>query len=482
MKKHFLQIIAGILLPILPLVFAGCVRSAQSPVLQLAVQEGYGFGEKATAAGVLPTPKEPEGQSQQAMALQLRADAPYSLDEAISMALARNPRVRMILRAEGIADDAVNMALSQYFPSIEITGAYHARGNDPGLLIPETGFEMISGEKDGYFGSILARYLLTDFGGRYFRVKAAKLDSVIARITTLQGYRKIILEVTEAYFNLLAARHFSDVAADSHELLTQQVKVSQDLFEHGMVAKNDVLSAEIGLAQASQTLITAENNIAIARAALNFLLGADIDSPTNIVDIDDVPVMALEYKRCLLMAVDNRPELKRLKKEKEQALTNLGLNKSEFAPNIVAEAGYTGFTDKYMLNKEFGSVGFFFKWDLIKGGKIPAKIRQARRFVETVEDRIKLQNSAVALEVKIAFLRCKENQKKIGVAQKAVEQAKENLRIFQDQYQSALVSITDILGAQDLLTQSRFGYLESLYGYHLALAKLENAVGARFFR
>ncbi len=437
------------------------------------------FSHQDPKIGPAPQPRAGAASPNKEALPCLDPEIPLTLDRATSLALAQNPRIRLALGKAGISEDAVDMAVSQYYPFFEIIGGYHARNNDPGLYFPESGMGMISGEKQGVMGSVMARYLLTDFGGRHFRVRAARLDAAVARITSLKEYHRITLEVAEAYFNLLAASHFFEVATDSHKLYQEQVRLSTSLFDHEMVAKNDVLTARIGLAQARQTLITAENNIVLARAALNFLMGADIDSPCQIKDVKSVPSMPLDYTQCLLTAVDHRPELKALKKEKARALANVGIVKASFAPVLVGEAGYKAFSDDYMLNKDYVTAGVFLQWDIIKGGKVPAQIRQARRFVRLVEDKMQLTGSAVALEVKSAFLRSEENRKKIKVAEKAVAQARENLRIYQDQYAQSLVSITDLLAAQTLLTKSRFEYLDVLYGYHKAMARLENAVGTR---
>jgi len=420
-------------------------------------------------------------RSKQSLLKLINKGALLSLDDALALALLQNRQIQMMFRQEGIVQDQIDQARSAYFPFFEFSGGYSQRNNDPGLMNRETGVGFIAGERQVFMTTIAGKYLLTDFGGRYFRLKVTQIDKIIAQLTFSEEYQRITLEVTESYFKLLQAKHFFNVVKDSVALFSEQVDVSRDLFENEIVAKNDVLSSEILLAQTKQMLITAENNIALTRAALNFKLGVDIDSPTEVVDITDIPKQELEYKRCLLLAIDNRPELKRLRSEKEKAEAALKMRKSEFGPKVIAQTSYNYTTDAYQLNDSYVSAGIFFQWDLLKGGKVPAYTREARRFVEQVVDRIKLQNDAVVLEVKIAFLRSEENRKKIEVARKAIIQAEENLRIFQDQYQGALISITDVLAAQNLLTKSRFEFYAALYDYHIALARLENAIGTRIW-
>jgi outer membrane protein TolC len=59
----------------------------------------------------------------------------------------------------------------------------------------------------------------------------------------------------------------------------------------------------------------------------------------------------------------------------------------------------------------------------------------------------------------------------------AVKQAEENLRITTLQYQEQIVISTEVLDAEVYLTQARTNYYQALYGYQLAWADLERAVG-----
>ncbi|MBF0226048.1 MAG: TolC family protein [Desulfobacterales bacterium] len=465
LKYIFLYLSLGFIL-----LMPGC-----SPLHKKTTDKNY-YNENKLIEQKEPVSVTDDGKKQ---LYKLKSDKPLSIDDVIALALIQNRQIQIALRNEKIAKDRIDQSFSEYLPSLELSSNYNYRNNDPGMKNPTTGAKNISGEKGTFASSVTASYVLTDFGGRSCRLNAAEIDKLIAKFVSLEEYQRITFEVTEFYFKVLQAKHFFDVAKKAVARCSKQVDISMDLFKNEIVAKNDVLSSEIRLAEAKQMLITAENNEILIRAALNFKLGIDIDNQTDIIDITEIPKFPLEYKRCLLMAIDNRPELKRLKSEKEKAKNNLKAKKAEFAPQIRAEGSYNYSSDEYRLNDSYLAAGIFLQWDFIKGGKVPAKIREAHRFIEQAEDFIKLQNDAIALEVKTAFLRCDENRKRIDVAKQAVNQADENLRIFEDQYKEALVSINEILIAQTLITKTNFDYYTALYDYHIAFARLENAIGTR---
>jgi outer membrane protein TolC len=70
-----------------------------------------------------------------------------------------------------------------------------------------------------------------------------------------------------------------------------------------------------------------------------------------------------------------------------------------------------------------------------------------------------------------------EAEKNIKVAQTALAQAEENFRLYKEQYAEQMATTTDVLDAQNLLTEAKNNYYNALSDYHIAMAQLERAVG-----
>jgi len=70
-------------------------------------------------------------------------------------------------------------------------------------------------------------------------------------------------------------------------------------------------------------------------------------------------------------------------------------------------------------------------------------------------------------------------EKSIAVTQKAIELAKENLRMSDERYRAQVGTSTEVIDAATRLTSTRRNYYEALYGYNLAWAALERAMGMR---
>ena len=65
----------------------------------------------------------------------------------------------------------------------------------------------------------------------------------------------------------------------------------------------------------------------------------------------------------------------------------------------------------------------------------------------------------------------------LEVSRTSVQQAEESLRMVRDRYESGLVTITELLRAEDADRSSQTSYWESVYRYMVSYAALELATG-----
>jgi outer membrane protein len=79
--------------------------------------------------------------------------------------------------------------------------------------------------------------------------------------------------------------------------------------------------------------------------------------------------------------------------------------------------------------------------------------------------------------VKDAYEHLRLAEVNIETTRVALTQAEENDRMTTLQYKEQLVIFLEVLNAQLFVLRSRVDYYEALYGYQLALADLERAVG-----
>ncbi|NNL41439.1 MAG: TolC family protein, partial [Desulfobacterales bacterium] len=98
-----------------------------------------------------------------------------------------------------------------------------------------------------------------------------------------------------------------------------------------------------------------------------------------------------------------------------------------------------------------------------------SRLSQAKHDKEELYDNVRL-------EVKRSYLKARESEINITTIEKAIEQAKENLRISEEQYRHQVATSTDVLDAQTLLSRTMTNYYNALYDFKIAKAALHRVI------
>jgi len=86
-------------------------------------------------------------------------------------------------------------------------------------------------------------------------------------------------------------------------------------------------------------------------------------------------------------------------------------------------------------------------------------------------------SNAVRLEVRQAYYDQDASRQQVEVARTAIAHAQESLRIIQDRYDGGLLTITDLLGAEETARRTQADYWQTVYQFHISYANLELASG-----
>lgn len=123
------------------------------------------------------------------------------------------------------------------------------------------------------------------------------------------------------------------------------------------------------------------------------------------------------------------------------------------------------------------SVGVVMNWNLWSGGADRARIVEAQASQQRASALRERLASAIALEVRDAFLALQTARERVAVAKDAVAHAEESLRIVQDRYDAGLTTIVELLDSETALTAARTNLTRTLYETTVGQARLELSLG-----
>ena len=414
------------------------------------------------------------------------SQGPLTLEESIKIAMERSLTLHSAEVGVAGSEFRRKEAITNFLPLW--TGQYSWTkysypafiGNIGGNL---SGLTQSSSSNVYNFSTILAQPIFTG-GLNLANYRLAKLGVDLSKETLESAKRDLVLQVRVGYFIILRAEKFLAVAQQQVKQFEAQLEVTKAFFEVGIVPKNDVLLAEVNLANARQSLIKAENDLATAKASFNILLRREINIPFEVVDILAHKAFPLTYQQSLEEALGQRPELKTSQLNIDQAKENVKIARSGFFPTISLAGAYSRSSDWWTTESGIESdrwtlqaLATFTLWNW---GNTAFKVGENKVKVTQAEDSKTQLIDSITLEVKDDYLNMQVAEKNVGVAEVAIAQAEENLRMNEERYKYQVATQTDVVNAVTLLAQARVNYYGALSDFNVAKAQLERAMGRMY--
>jgi outer membrane protein len=412
--------------------------------------------------------------------------APMTLQDAVNIALEANLGVKKAVEDVRAAEAARQQSITQFLPSLSASYSYLYRDRETlqSIGAAGAGADFVINPQDEYdFVTTFNQPIFTGFA-LINQYKISDLGLDVAEISAKLKRQDVILDTQNAYFRILKAQKLVEVAEQTVIQIKAQKEVSENFYQVGMSPLNDLLQSQVRLANAKQAQITAVNNLEIAKAQFNTILRRSVNSPVVVEDILDFAPFDKGIDYCLETARANRLELQVADLNIDLAERQVDLTEKDFFPRINLQGNYyrrgedwdlnggEGIGDAAYWNVQAVATWEFWQWGRTYYGRKEklSRLSQAKYSRADTLDKI-------ALEVKQAFLRIQESEQNILTVEKAIEQAKENLRITEEQYKEQVATETDVLVAQTLLTETLTNYYNALYDFKIARAVLNRAIG-----
>jgi outer membrane protein len=420
-----------------------------------------------------------------------------SLKQSIDLALQQSVLLHAVREGVRGAEAQRQEALTGFLPRLSTAYSYTRLHEDPHVTspgmslplplpigtvtVPPSAYQ--AGTKDNYLWSLEARQPLFAGGGIRANYEASRLAADIARFEEKTAVEDLVLEVKSAYFSVLKARRIRDVAGQSVASLKAHRDTAQGFYTVGMIARNDLLQAEVELANGGQTLIRAENAVAMAQARFNTLLRRPLDNPVEIEDMLAEHPPALSLEACIAKALENRPEIRSASLRVEQMRSLVKLSQSEYYPNVGLVGNYSRYGDtpgvagSAYRDQENWSLMASANWNFWEWGRTQNRVEASRSRENQMLDRLTHLQEQITLEVKNAFLLLDEAVSQLAVTARTIAQAEENFRINTERYREQVGTATEVIDAQTLLAKARSDHFTALSDLQISAARLDRAMG-----
>ena len=423
-------------------------------------------------------------------ALAQEPQEPLTLEGSIKIAVGRSLTIHSAMEGVVGSEYKHKETITNFLPTW--TGQYTmARYNAPAfvgpipIVLPVTipGLSPFT-SRDVYGLSTSVNQPIFTGGLNLANYRSAKLGVDLSKASVETARRDLVLQVRVGYFAILRAEKYLNVAEQQVKQFEAQHEVTKAFFDAEKVSMNDVLQAEVSLADAKQSMAKAANDVATAKASFNILLRREITTPFEVVDILAYKAFPLSYEQSLEEALRQRPEIKAAQINIDQAKENVRVARSGFFPTISLAGNYSRSSDSWTLRRdiqvEIWGIQASATFTLWNWGNTAFKVGESKVKVTQAEDSKNQLIDSITLEVREAYLNMLLAEKNIRTAETAIEQAEENLRMFEERYKYQVATQTDVIIAVTFLTQARTNYYSALSDFNIAKAQLERAIGRMY--
>jgi len=413
----------------------------------------------------------------------IKKDEVLTLERCVEIALKRQPS---IMAAQGNVDifyARKGQAEAGYYPLVDASAGYSRF--KPSTISTGTGTVGVSGRNltshsfDQYATDINASQTIFDFWKTRTQVNIQKLSADSAKADLMNTEELVILNVKQAYYQVLKAKRNLVVAGETVKQFEQHLEQAKAFYEVGTKPKFDVTKAEVDLGNSQLNLISVRNSLKIAFVILNNAIGVPEAPEYQIEDNLSFSQYSIGLQEAVEKAYENRPELRSILLKKKATEESVSLAKKGYFPVLNGNASYTWAGDQFSVSDGGWSAGITLAIPIFSGFSTKHQISEAKANLLVLTANEETLRQSVLLDVQQALLNLAEAEERITVAELTAKQAEENFDIANGRYAAGVGNPIEVTDADVALSNAKTAYTQALYDYKVARASLEKAMGVR---
>jgi len=420
--------------------------------------------------------------------VQSPASEPITLDNAVTIALGKNPFLSASRSQVDAARARNTQAAASYLPQVNATGEYNHIWSDADNSSDQAMGSLTNNvsrntedDYNNYSANLTVTQLVYDFGRTPAQIGKSRHGFDSSRNNFEAEKKNLVRDVKDAYFEALKKQALLDVSKESFQLRKRHLEQAIALYKEGMRPRIDMTRSEVEVSQARLKLVTAKYDLQKAMITLERLLGGPpVSGEYSLVKEDQVSKTSGNLSMLVKLAMKKRSELSSLESQIKASETGMLSVKRSSWPSLNAKGSYQSSGNDFPLNNNW-KAGLFLKWELFTGFRQSGQLNESRAETNRLKALLDYRKLIVTEEVTQTFLKVHETKEAINAAEIALRQAKENLALAQGLYESGESDAVEFSDAQVLYTESKSYLIQVVYNHQKAWAGLEYALGGKHF-
>ncbi|MCB8932653.1 MAG: TolC family protein [Fimbriimonadaceae bacterium] len=401
-----------------------------------------------------------------------------TLSEAIDLGVQNAFSVRLAETAVEKTRNQLSAAKGSLGPSVAVNGTYTRF--DKATVAQFGSQSVVVSPIDSKQASLSLNWQVDIAGNTGRAIKAAKNLTDASEAQRDAQVNDVKERVRQAYYGVLQSIELLDVVRQTRDANKARLANAQVQFEAGTVARVDVLRFDTQLAQSESDVLAAENQVRLAKQALNNVLGRPIETPFDPEPVTVLPKADAAADSYVAEALASRPEIVaqrntldalRFVREAEQRGLSPSLNLSAVHNRNIDAQGFS--------SRSSSTTGTaVISWPIFDSGITRSRVHAAQRDEESASLQLEQLKLGISLEVRQALSNLRDAEARQVVAAKQATLAEESYRLAQVRYDAGEGIQLEVTDALTELTRARAGVVNARYDTLNAYAALQRAVAS----
>ncbi len=316
-------------------------------------------------------------------------------------------------------------------------------------------------------------------------IDQARKSLDVARADLDTAEQDLILRVSQAYFDVLAAQDTLAFARASKTAITEQLAAAKRNFEVGTATITDTREAQARFDLATATEIAAENDLRTRRVALDQLVGRSGVTPQPLSIPVQLPPLAPDDPDVWVIGTEQHPAVRRARLGLDIAQLETEKARAAGLPvvDLVGQLGSSNNRGSSLSTSLPGttnsaSIGVQLSMPLYTGGSIQNRISETISLEERSRNDLEAARRGTALATRQAFFGVQSGRAQVQALEAAESSSQLALEATQLGYKVGVRVNLDVLNAQTQLFQTRRDLAQARYNVILGALRLRQAAGS----
>ena len=418
-----------------------------------------------------------------------------SLDEAIEIALTDNPTVKVANLEIERYDYVRKQVVSTLYPQVDASAQYSLA-----LRRQEMAEGLSFGGKNTFnVAGTVSLPLFVPAVYRQMKMTRTQMETAVesARASRID----LVAAVRAAFYNVLLAEQSLEVLNEAVLTTQRVVDNTRDLYENGLAAEYDYLTAQVQLSNLKPQVIQTQNAIEITKLQLKMYLSIPEDVDVEVRgSLDDFRTEVLLWDN-YSTDVSQNTTLRTLDLQRELLEHQEKLIQTSRMPTVAAfgQISYIGQERSDLGGMLGGMIGgetasqskFWWQYPINLGAQISIplfagfkktnQLREVRNQMQQLDMQREYAEEGVRLQVQQAINTLLTARETMLSNELTVEQATKAYDISLTRYNAGAGTILELNSSQLSLTQAQLSYSQSIYDFLTAFAEYEKALGAETY-